>query len=268
MTDSTNMKARASKHKTGDKVLKNKNYIFDRKRFFEKYRNEFGRIKNSKLVANIETFLSFIEKDRSYNSITEIAYVMATVKHETGHTFKPEREKYNGKKSEYFGEKYGPAVYKNGKKVSGHKDAQRMLHVSKVDGAKYYGRGYVQITWKRNYQDLGRSCNIAGLVEDPDKALEPKNAYCILAQGMQKGQFRPPHKLEDFFGNEKSNYEEARDIVNANGDKKELIAGYARQFEEILKFSFGQPAQNAPNLNDKSHVKTTPAETPAADVVP
>lgn len=46
--------------------------------------------------------------------------------------------------------------------------------------APFFGRGYVQITWRANYEKAEKDLNIPGLVSNPDLALEPNNAARIL----------------------------------------------------------------------------------------
>ncbi len=48
------------------------------------------------------------------------------------------------------------------------------------DGARYRGRGYVQLTGRYNYQKFGKKLDIP-LVENPDSACAPEIAGCLLA---------------------------------------------------------------------------------------
>ena len=48
------------------------------------------------------------------------------------------------------------------------------------DGARYRGRGYVQLTGRYNYQKFGKELDIP-LVENPDSACAPEIAGCLLA---------------------------------------------------------------------------------------
>lgn len=95
------------------------------------------------------------------------------------------------------------------------------------DGAKFKGRGYVQITGRKNYTEWGTRLGI-DLVNSPDLAADAKNAIRILCQGMQLGTFTG-RKLADYGNGVRYSYQKARAIVNGN-DRAELIAGYAREF--------------------------------------
>lgn len=107
-------------------------------------------------------------------SIRSQAGVIGTVAIETASKFAPIAELYNDPpgKYAYFEQMYGP----NGSNIY----AKSMGNTNVGDGAKYYGRGYVQITWKNNYINYGDSIG-QDLVNNPDLALDPEVAASILA---------------------------------------------------------------------------------------
>ena len=133
------------------------------------------------------------------------AYILATVQHETNGTFLPIKEGYWLK---------NPDTYLKGKPYY-----------------PYYGRGYVQLTWKMNYEKfsllLGKD-----LVKEPDLVLEPRIAAFILVYGFRKGSFTGKN-LETFVNDEKTDFKDARRCINGT-DKAELIAGYAKVWEYKL----------------------------------
>ena len=146
--------------------------------------------------------------------IKQIAYVLATAYHESGR-FKHKSEIGRGK-----GRSYGRLIQVWG----GKRDA-------------YYGRGWVQLTWLGNYgQFTARLSAITGqeidLINDPDLITKRDdiNAY-ITVVGMKEGLFTGK-KLDDYLGND---YNNARRIVNGM-DKHDLIASYAKKFEEALRY--------------------------------
>lgn len=49
------------------------------------------------------------------------------------------------------------------------------------DGARYKGRGFVQLTGKANYQRFGPIVGVDDLVDNPDKANDPRTAAKLLA---------------------------------------------------------------------------------------
>ena len=90
----------------------------------------------------------------------------------------------------------------------------------------YYGRGYVQLTWKDNYAKFAKYLGV-DLVGNPDLALNPKYAAQIAAYGMKNGSFTGK-KLSDYILGAKQDFENARRIINGT-DKAATFAGYARK---------------------------------------
>ncbi len=136
----------------------------------------------------------------------QMAYVLATAYHETAHTMKPINEMGGDK---YLrSKKYWP----------------------------YIGRGYVQITWKTNYEKAGRVLGI-DFVSKPELLLQAKYAAPIIIAGMVEGWFagddKGRHKLDRYITLQKSDFKNARRIVNGT-DKAELIAGYAKEYDKAL----------------------------------
>lgn len=108
--------------------------------------------------------------------------MIGTIAIETGpyaaSRFTPRMELYNDPpgRDAYFESMYG---------LGHHRDAPTMQSCPGSpavvgDGARYPGRGLIQITWKSNYYKYGLRIGV-DLVKDPDKALEPNNAAKIAA---------------------------------------------------------------------------------------
>lgn len=147
--------------------------------------------------------------------VTHRAYLLATAKHETAGTMRPIVE-YGGRK--YF------AKYDVGRLASqlGNTPA------ADGDGYRYRGRGYVQITGRANYAKAGAALGL-DLLGSPDLALHPTVAAQILVRGCSGGWFTGK-KLSDYLPGD---YRNARRVVNGT-DRADLIAGYARQFENAI----------------------------------
>jgi putative chitinase len=177
----------------------------NRERFFAGYREEFGRLSQSQVDA-LTDLLDFIEADETMTDKHHISYVLATIKHETANTFLPIEEYGKGR-----GRKYGIA--------------------DKETGQKYYGRGLVQLTWRKNYEVFSKLLDV-DLVNDPAQSMEPRIAWAITSLGMRKGLFTGK-KLSDFINASKTDFVGARKIINGT-DKAQLIAGYASTFQELL----------------------------------
>lgn len=135
-----------------------------------------------------------------------LAYVLATVHHETARTMQPIREFGLGRGHDY-----------------GVPDPD--THQA------YYGRGFVQLTHKANYQTMSTKLGV-DLVADADRALDPTIAASVLFVGMTEGLFTG-RKLADFFGAGGSDWYNARKIVNGL-DRAQLIAGYGLSYYKAL----------------------------------
>ena len=154
------------------------------------------------------------------------AYALATAYHETAHTLQPIKE--------YGGSKYFMRMYD----ISGDRPtlAKSNGNTSVGDGAKYFGRGYVQLTWKNNYAKAEQKLGIVGLVNNPDLALTLNNAAKIMISGMEEGWFTGK-KNKDYMPGTRSSthaeFKEARRIINGQ-DKASQIADYAMRFQDAL----------------------------------
>ena len=150
------------------------------------------------------------------------AYALATAYHETAGTMQPIRERG------------GPQYLTNAYDVRGDNPARakRFGNTTPGDGVRYCGRGYVQLTWRSNYDKLG---NLLGypLAGNPDLAMRPDIAAQILVRGMADGLFTGK-KLADYITNAKCDFVGARRIINGI-DKAAKIAGHAETFLAALK---------------------------------
>ena len=80
-------------------------------------------------------------------------------------------------------------------------------------GSGYYGRGFVQITWKDNYAKFSKILGV-DLVGNPDLALDSDIAAKIAVIGMMRGLFTGK-KLSDYINSGKDDYYNARKTVGA-----------------------------------------------------
>jgi len=95
----------------------------------------------------------------------------------------------------------------------------------------WYGRGFVQITWERNYHKAGAELGV-DLTTDPDAVMDPAVSAEILVLGSLEGWFTGK-KLADYITLKHSNYRGARRVINGT-DKASVIAEIAREYEEAL----------------------------------
>ncbi|MFL9833581.1 glycoside hydrolase family 19 protein [Chryseobacterium terrae] len=218
--------------------------LIDEEFFFTNYQTEFPKKDKSgneiPLSESVKTSLKkmfrsiaeyYKNEDRCCDK-KQIAYLLATAKHETGDTFNPVEEanwlSWNARKK-YFEEMYDPVLGKNEKRRS---MALSNENTVQGDGEKYFGRGYVQLTWKKNYRRMKEKFGV-DFVNDRDKAAEHEWAMKILIYGSEEGIFTGK-SLSDYIKGETADYVNARRVINGT-DMASTIAGYAEKIEKCLK---------------------------------
>jgi putative chitinase len=195
--------------------------LVDRNKFFTEY--PFRPLKQNQ-VDNLNFLLDKLDASVLLTRLSEYAYVLATIKHETADTFAPIEEAYWIQP-----ESRRIAVLKNM-----YRGRSTIIHPS---GKMYTGRGYVQLTHIDNYIKMG--CYVKekfpeiDLAEEPERACEPEPAWIILEAGMSKGLFTGK-KLSDYFTDKRTDFRNARRIINGM-DRAELIKGYAEKYYNVLE---------------------------------
>jgi hypothetical protein len=133
---------------------------------------------------------------------THLAYILATIFHETGRKMQPVKE-------------FGGEAYLKAKKYY-----------------PYYGRDLVQTTWQHNYEKVRQHTGV-DVVTNPDLVGQMPMAAKVAIHFMQAGHYTGK-KLSDYFNEEKEDPINARRIINGL-DKANVIAGYYKDFLEALK---------------------------------
>lgn len=183
----------------------------DRAKFYKSIRPLFGKLKQSQ-VNGMEAVLDYWDGDKSLTDLRHLAYIFATIFHETARTMLAIEEYGKGKRRAYGA-------------------------IDPKTGFAYYGRGLVQLTWASNYKKMGKILDIP-LYEQPDLVLDLNISVAIIFEGMMTrksfmGDFTGK-SLENYFNKTKDDPVGARRIVNGT-DKAVMIAGYHRKFLEALK---------------------------------
>jgi putative chitinase len=159
---------------------------------------------------NIEIFLTNDTVNESYSK-QQLAYLLATVYHETGIV--------RNKK-----------LYRDMAPVEEMGKGKDRKYGIPINGKVYYGRGHVQLTWLANYEKAGKFLGI-DLVNKPELALDEKISASIIINGMLYGWFTGK-TIKSYLG-KPSYYIDSRRIINGT-DKAALIANYAIAFEAAI----------------------------------
>jgi Putative peptidoglycan binding domain len=154
------------------------------------------------------------------NSVTDkgkIAYILATAEHEShlGNLMTEIGDE------DYFSHSYDPP--------SGV--AHDLGNINKGDGPKYRGRGFVQITGRRNYADWKDRLGV-DLVNQPEMATLPQIAAKVLVIGSIKGTFTGA-ALGDFIAGNTRDFFNARQVINGH-DRAKDIAEIAQIYYNTL----------------------------------
>ncbi|WP_377299714.1 hypothetical protein [Rhizobium sp. SGZ-381] len=204
----------------------------DKAAFFASLRSRtsgvFGTSLSAAQVQGIEAILD--ESERRGTPLKHLAYILATVYHETGAKMQPVEEnlRYSAKRlTEVWPDRFqtlasAKPFANNPQALANEVYGGRLGNKLPNDGWEFRGRGLPQITGRENYGKF----DIAG---NPDEALKIGVAIRITFDGMTKGLFTGK-KLSDF-----SSYGPMRAIINADGKTNGAkIAKQAQAFEVAL----------------------------------
>lgn len=191
--------------------------MIDRQSFFNSIRGSLFQKLSQSQVQGIEDILYEWESS-GLSDVRWLAYMFATVYHETARTMKPIEEYGKGK-----GRPYGSKIKRSGKMYT-------------TPDKIYFGRGYVQLTWFENYELMGRLLKM-DFLNEPDYVMIPKIAVKIMFEGMTKGSSNfgdfTGKCLEMYFNEHTEDAISARKIINGT-DRAQLIAGYYNSFKAAL----------------------------------
>lgn len=206
--------------------------MINRKFFFEHCRQVLftGRLTKGQ-VAGLTFILDVWEKSHSKKDDRWLAYALGTAFHETAFQMQPIRE-YGG--PAYFFRMYDPNS-SNSRRAA----LARSMGAIPGDGPIFYGRGYVQLTWRSNYAKMGKAfgLDLTSSSAAADRVLEPQLAAKIMFKGMEDGLFTG-HKLADFFNPTTDDWKRARKIINGL-DCAEIIEMYSRKFYSAISYTTG-----------------------------
>lgn len=160
------------------------------------------------------------------------AYAFATAFLETGSTMRPVLEANwlsPAARERYFLRMYDPQGARPAV-------AKALGNVHPGDGARFCGRGYVQLTGRRNYARAGAKLGLA-IEANPDLALRPDVAAKIMRRGMSEGWFTGKSfasYLPATGPATREQFKAARRIINGQ-DRAGDIALFALKFQTALE---------------------------------
>lgn len=182
--------------------------LADGDKFFASVRSAFGALTQ----AQVDGFEALLQAFAVASwPIAYAAYGLATARHETNATMQPVREAY------------------------WLSDDWRKAHLRYYP---WYGRGFVQLTWEKNYQRADDELGLGGkLIADPDLALQPDIAAEIMVRGMAAGWFSGK-SLGDYLPSsgvaDVHQFTNARNIINGQ-DHAVDIAEIALRMQDALQ---------------------------------
>lgn len=194
----------------------------DRQRFFDHVRPLFGGSMTQPQVDGCELIIGEFER-RLWSDLRHLAYIFATVQHETAATMQPVRETLASSDEQAVSRLEN--AWKAGKLPSVRTPYWR-------DG--FFGRGLLQITWRENYQMASAKLGLGNaLVDNPAKVMEPTVALDILFDGMAAGWFTGK-KLADYFDSDTDDWVGARFIINGQ-DRAAEIGRLGQSYRAALR---------------------------------
>lgn len=189
--------------------------------FFSGVRPMFGGSLTQSQVDGMNDLLD-AWSDASLTDLRWLAYIMGGTFHESGRLMIPVREGFA--KTDAGARSAVAKLFKSGK-------IKRNYALPNKAGVSFYGRGRIQNTHEANYLELENRFGLPFTI-DPDLLLDSKIDAKVTVIGHAEGIWTKK-KLSDFITKTKTDYHNARKIVNGL-DRADLIAGYARKFEVAL----------------------------------
>lgn len=196
--------------------------MINKPQFYDRIRPLFGGKLKIEQVDGMDALINEFER-RDLSDIRWLAYILATVFHETAKTMQPIQEIGRGKGKDY------------GKKLKyGQGHGKRIPYT--LPDIIYYGRGLVQATWYEIYEALTKAAFKQGkkwdFLHKPELLLQMEPSVWATYHGMTTGLYTGK-ALADYINPIKCNWKNARRIINGQ-DRAEDIAEYAIRFYNAL----------------------------------
>jgi Chitinase class I len=165
----------------------------------------------------------------------KLAYILATARRESSGTWQPVREAPKCRSDEACRERViGDLLAKRAK--AKNKPVSENYARPAPNGNRYYGRGYIQLTFENNYCRADRLLKSGTqLHANPDEALEQRVAQTILVRGMLEGWYGSRKPLSYWINSESVDWINARNNVNPKSPNKSITAESAKEIYKCLR---------------------------------
>lgn len=197
--------------------------MINREKFYVAIRLHYGGVIKQPQVQGFEALLTEFER-RQLTDIRWLAYILATVFHETDRSMQPIEEYGKGRGKDY------------GKKLKYGKGPGKRIPYDFPDQL-YYGRGLAQNTWYEIYQALTihamKERKGWDFLNHPELLLLMEPSVWAIFHGMTTGLYTGK-ALADYINPVKCDWKNARRIINSL-DRAEDIASYAITFYNALR---------------------------------
>lgn len=196
----------------------------------------------TKFENSLRQVLEYAKNDENIKDVSDLAYLLGTAKEESDYSLQRWESDYS---CNLLGKPYNKKPCEKAlnyyRSTTGGKKNYYTLGTDK-NGLPYFGRGLIQLTGKANYQKYGDLIGV-DLLNDGDKALEPKNSFKIATTFLST-------KRGGIYGKDgvkRSTFDMARDgdltkaRKSVNGGSKGLtqVNKYYNIWKEIIQNNLG-----------------------------
>ncbi|WP_051888150.1 glycoside hydrolase family 19 protein [Caballeronia sordidicola] len=165
----------------------------------------------------------------------KLAYILATARRESQGTWRPVREAPGCGTDETCREKAIGKLLSSRALASGRPVAENYAKPA-WNGQRYYGRGYIQLTFPVNYKRADDKL-VTGtkLFDKPDSVMEERIAQTILVRAMMEGWYGAKRPLSYWLNAQSEDWLNARNNVNPGSPNKAVTAESAKEINGCLR---------------------------------
>ncbi|QNA87781.1 hypothetical protein G4G28_03580 [Massilia sp. Dwa41.01b] len=207
----------------------------DKDKFYERCKPAFPKhVFSGKSREGFEHIFGYWEKTE-HTDPRWLAYILGTAYRETAGMMQPVREGLC--KSDACSIRAVTQLVNKRNVERNIKKKKLMANYALPDehGRSYFGRGYVQLSLKENYQTMSKTMGWKDeLVGNPGLVLDPERSVAILVEGMTRGLFTK-RALKDDFNEHREDWITARKIVNPYSSRAEITAAHGKAFYACLQ---------------------------------